>query len=254
MRTNKRLLVKALLPLLVCAALPAPAHAGDKVDWIVAPYLWLPTTTVDFSTPADVGGGGSSGGAADEFFPDALDELDGAFLGYVEAQGDHWGMFANVLYLGLASDEDFAIAATASDLDATVIDVAAVYSFDDQRFDGFELYAGLRYIDIDYQIDIDPVNPALQSRSVKVSDSYNDFLFGARLRGTISGNWGYALEGDGSTGDSEGTWSASARITYKTGNGAWVAGWRYLDGEIEPGRNGLDVTLNGPIIGYAFRF
>jgi len=251
MNARRNALTLACVALLSTPLLaPATARAGEGADWIIAPYLWAPTITVDLDTPRDSGGGGQE----QDFFPEIFDKLDGAFLGYVEAQGDHWGGFANVLFLGLASDEDFAIADTESDIDTMIIDAAVVYSFDSERFAGFELYGGLRYIDVDLQVEIDPTNAVLQTRTVEVEDSYNDFLFGGRYRGSWSDKWGYAVELDGSTGDSEGTWSTSARVLYRTGNGAWVFGWRYLDGEIEPGRNALDITLNGPVIGYAFTF
>ena len=239
------------LTLLVAAALPGRASAGENVDWIVAPYLWLPTITVDL---ADGEGDGGTGGGGENFFPDVLDELDGAFLGYAEVQGDHWGGFVNFLFLGLESDEEFDIALTSSDLDATIIDAAAVYSFDPERFQGFEIYGGLRYVDIDYAVGLDFTNPAFQTRTVNFDDSYSDFLFGGRYRGRFADRWGWAVEADGSTGDTEGTFSVGGRLLYHMDKGAWVFGWRYLDGEIETDRNALDVTLNGPVIGYAFRF
>ncbi|HET7845080.1 MAG TPA: hypothetical protein VFL14_13080 [Xanthomonadales bacterium] len=252
MNARRNKLAFACGALVAAIAAPTTASAGEKVDWVVAPYLWLPTITVDLASERPPVGGG--GGGQEDFFPEIFDDLDGAFLGYAEVQGDHWGAFANVLFIGLSSDEDFAIADTESDIDATVIDAAAVYSFDSERFAGFELYGGLRYVDIDYRTDITFTNTAIQPRTASFEDSYSDFLFGGRYRGSWSDRWGYTIELDGSTGDTEGTWSTSARIQYRTGNGAWVFGWRYLDGEIEATRESLDITLNGPVIGYAFRF
>jgi hypothetical protein len=252
MNTRRKNLALACTALLSATVVPSTAYAGESVDWVIAPYLWAPTITVDLATPRPDDDGSIS--QEQDFFPEIFDKLDGAFLGYVEAQGDHWGGFANLLYLGLASDEDFAIADTDSDIDAVIVDAAVVYSFDSERFAGFELYGGVRYIDVDLQVRIDPTNPIFQTRTVGFEDSYSDFLFGGRYRGSWSDKWGYAVELDGSTGDTEGTWSTSARVLYRTGNGAWVFGWRYLDGEIEASRDALDITLNGPVIGYAFRF
>ena len=227
-------------------------RAANDVDWIVAPYLWLPTITVDFATPRDDGGG--TGGAGEDTFPDVLDELDGAFLGYVEAQGDRWGGSMNLLYLGLESDEPFEAALTSSDLDATIVDAAVVYSFDRVRFQGFELYGGLRYVDIGYEAGIDPTNPALAPRTIDLRDSYADFLLGARWRDDFARRWGYALEADASTGGTEGTFSVCARLLYHMRRGAWAFGWRYLEGQIEPDRSRLDIELNGALVGYAFAF
>lgn len=253
MNARRRTLALACATLLSATALPSTASAGESADWVVAPYLWLPTITVDLASDRP-NSGGIGGAGQEDFFPEIFDDLDGAFLGYAEVQGDHWGGFVNGLFIGLSSDSDFAIADTESDIDATVIDAAVVYSFDSERFAGFELYGGLRWIDIDYQTDIDFTAPAITDRTAAFEDSYSDFLFGGRYRGSWSDKWGYTIELDGSTGDTEGTWSTSARIQYRTGSGAWVFGWRYLDGEIDATRESLDITLNGPVIGYAFRF
>ena len=198
-RLKSTLRLTATATLITCAG-SGPARAAKDIDWIVAPYVWLPTITVDFETPRD---GDGSGGAGEDTFPDILDELDGAFLGYVEAQGDRWGGSMNLLYLGLESDEPFEIALTSSDLDTTIVDAAVVYSFDRERFQGFELYGGLRYVDIGYEAGIDFTTPALASRTVDIRDSYADFLLGARWRDDFGKRWGYALEADASTGSTE---------------------------------------------------
>ena len=249
-RLKSKLRLTATATLITCAG-SGPARAAKDIDWIVAPYVWLPTITVDFETPRD---GDGSGGAGEDTFPDILDELDGAFLGYVEAQGDHWGGSMNLLYLGLESDEPFEIALTSSDLDTTIVDAAVVYSFDRERFQGFELYGGLRYVDIGYEAGIDFTNPALASRTVDIRDSYADFLLGARWRDDFGKRWGYALEADASTGGTEGTFSTCARLLYHMKKGAWAFGWRYLEGEIDPDRSKLDIELNGALVGYAFEF
>jgi hypothetical protein len=244
---NLRKATLVALPLL--AALPVTVHADDGIDWTIAPYIWLPTITTDVSTFPFDGGGGE-----DLNLPETLDELDGAFLMYGEGRGDHWGAFVNFLFLGLESDEEFDIALTTSDLDATILDAGALYKFGDDRIRGFEIYGGLRYVDVDYEIGIDPVNPAFQTRSVSFDESYSDFLLGGRFRDSFSDRWGYVLEADASEGDTEGTFSLSGRLLYSMGSGAWVFGWRYLDGEIATERNTLDIELNGPVVGYAFRF
>ena len=242
--------VTATVTLFACAG-SGTARAAQDLDWIVAPYLWVPTITVDVATQREPG---DPSGAGEDVFPDVLDELDGAFLAYAEAQADRWGGSVNLLYLGLESDEPFEVARTSSDLDATIVDAAVVYSFGPERFRGFELYGGLRYVNIDYRADVDFTNPALATRALDIGDSYYDFLLGARWRQAFAQRWAYALEADGSTGGTEGTFSASARLLYSMKRGAWAFGWRYLYGEIEPGRNRLDIELNGALVGYAFAF
>jgi hypothetical protein len=84
--------------------------------------------------------------------------------------------------------------------------------------------------------------------------TFTDFLLGARYSFALGERWGLTLRGDGSWGDTAGTWNASAIAQYRMGNGAWAFGYRYLDIDVEPGNDRVSVQLSGPIIGYAFRF
>lgn len=63
------------------------------------------------------------------------------------------------------------------------------------------------------------------------------------------------LRGDGSFGDSEGGYNASAIFQYHTGGGLWALGYRYMSVELGTGSGeSLDLTLSGPIVGYVFKF
>jgi hypothetical protein len=240
----------------ICAALfgaaaytPA-AHAADGWDWSVAPYAWFATITTDAGLDA-VPPGGNPG---DLQFDEVLNKLDGAFEVHVEGRGDHFGVLADFTYLGLQSDQDFTRFATESDLDTRLFDLAATWSPDDDRANGFDVIAGMRYVDVDLSLQLDPVNPAFPTTSVRASDTYTDFLLGARYTFPMSDKWSMILRADGSWGDTEGTWSASATATRATGNGAWLFGWRYMAGTIQPNNTDIDLTMNGPVLGYAFKF
>lgn len=236
---------------LVLAGLsPAAMAQDDNADaaWRVMPYIWIPDISTDLETDSVDGGGGT------DQFDDLLDDLDGAFLGRVEVQGESIGMFADVLFLGLASETDFNIATTDSDLDALVVDVAVVWSPGDVRYQGWELFGGLRYIDLEYTIGLDPVNPAFANREVDASDSFSDFLGGARYNTRFGDRdrWGFTISGDASVGATEGTFSTTALFSYHVGMGSWQFGYRYLNGELKPNENVVDITLHGPMIGFSF--
>ena len=239
------------LPLMLAACLaPGLAAADDGWDWHVVPYLWLPSITVDVDSRF------SGGGDPNDSFPEALDDLDAAFLGRIEGRGDRFGVFADFLYMGLGGGEDYSVASTDVDLDATVIDLALIYSPGDDRDTGFDLFGGMRYIDLEADVEIDPTNDARPNRSVDASESFTDFLLGARYTGAMgsSGNWFFSFGGDASWGDTEGTWSANGMLHYRVGMGSWLFGYRYLTGELEPNRNAIDINLSGPIVGFAFKF
>jgi hypothetical protein len=89
---------------------------------------------------------------------------------------------------------------------------------------------------------------------VDSGDSYSDFMLGARYTWALSERWGLTLRGDGSWGDTDGTWNASAIANFRTEHGAWFFGYRYLDIEIEKGDASSHMTISGPGLGYGFRF
>jgi hypothetical protein len=78
-------------------------------------------------------------------------------------------------------------------------------------------------------------------------------MLGARYT-WASDRWGLTLRGDGSFGGTEGTWNASAIGQYRTGNGAWLFGYRYLSVELDNGPSQTELTVMGPIVGYGFIF
>ena len=250
MSTPRRVLPLALALALAGAAVPsAQAADGDPVTWMVAPYIWAPAITADLETPAgDVGGGGT------DFFPDIVDKIEGAFLGHVEAQGDQFGFMSDVLWLKLGDGRSFANGNTDSDLSTWLVDVAGVWSPGPERYTGFELYGGLRFIDIELDASFDPTDPDLPRREIGPSESYFDFLAGVRYIAHFNDNWSLTLKGDGSWGDTEGTYSAAATLGWSPGNGIWALGWRYMNVELGNDDENLELDLSGPVFGYAFVF
>ncbi|MBF6022955.1 hypothetical protein [Lysobacter niastensis] len=243
--TTRRPFAIGLLAL--AASIPATLHAEEGWDWMVAPYLWAPSIKADLNEsqpPVE----------NDQAFVDWIDKLEVALLGHVEGQGDRFGMFGDVIYLALGDSHHYPRVRTEGDLDSTIIELAAVLPLGEERFQGFDVFGGLRYFDVSASTEFDPVNDALPVVFRDHDDSYYDFMLGARYTAKLSDRWGLTLRGDGSTGDSDGSWSASINASYRMGNGSWVFGYRYMEVELPMGDSSLDLTLNGPQFGYAFRF
>jgi hypothetical protein len=235
------------------AGLVSPlAHAADPEgwEWIVAPYVWAVSFDTDLERTQPPEGGFSS----DSAFEDVLDKLDGVFEIHLEGQQDQWGMFADFTYLGLADASDHPRFQTESDLDARLFELAGVWSPAEGRYQGLDVFAGLRYIDVDMTVRFDPVNPLFNTTTYDDRQSFNDFMVGARYSWALSDRWGMTVRGDGSFGDTEGTWNASAVVNYRMTHGALLIGYRYLSVELESGGTSTDLTLDGPMIGYGFTF
>jgi hypothetical protein len=238
--------------LLVAAFSPAQAAAGEGWDWVAAPYLWAAGVSTDIDLPA--GQPPAGGVSSDTTFADAVDKLDGAFQIHVEGQGDRFGVFADFTFLGLADENDHPRFRTESDLDTRLFELAAVWSPGEGRYQGLDLFAGLRYIDADLAMQFKPVNTAFPTTTRDVDATFYDFMLGARYTWALSDRWGLTVRGDGSFGDTEGSWNASAVANYKTRRGAWIFGYRYLTVDLEARGNAVDITMSGPMIGYGFKF
>lgn len=248
-RSTPRIPRTLALVLLASAATPAWAAGDPAWDWTVAPYLWAAGVSTDIETrvpPTTV--------EADTKFVDVIDKIDGAFEFHVEGRGDHVGVMLDFTYLGLAGEKDRRFLRTETDLDTRLLDAAVTWAPGDKRGEGLDLLAGVRYIDADLTADFDPYNPAIPTASLDLGDGYTDFLVGARYTWPLSEKWSFTARGDVSAGDTEGTWSANLVAAYRTGNGAWYFGYRYLDLSLDNVQASSNLMVSGVAVGYGFRF
>jgi len=245
--TNSRFLAPALTAL-VLATDPTAAHAAeDGWSWAVAPYLWMPSIKADLREdlpPAE----------NQRDYVDWIDKLDFAFLGHVEGQGDRFGMFGDLVYLSLGDSHSYPRVRTEGNLDASIVELAAVLPMGEERFEGFDLFGGVRYFDLSVESKFDPVNELLPTVSRKRDEGFTDFMFGARYTAKLSDRWGITVRGDGSTGDTDGSWSVGGNVQYHMRNGFWVFGYRYMEVDLPMRDSSLDLKLYGPLVGYAFTF
>jgi len=247
MTPTRRRLVALLL---VAAPFTANATPSDGTwDWAVAPYVWAASIGTDYRTTTP-----PNSVSNDLNFDDVLDKIDGVFEVRAEGQGDAFGVLADFTYFGLADEDDHRFLRTESDLDLRLIEVAAVWSPGTERFVGLETFAGARVIDLDITTQFLPFDPAFPNTSREISETYYDMMIGARYTWAPSDKWRVTLRGDGSWGDTDGTWNASLMAQYRTAHGAWAFGYRYFDVDLEEAGETLSVSLDGPVIGYVFHF
>lgn len=244
--------IKRYLPAAILLSLAMPAQAaadtgGEAWDWYVAPYLWMPSVGVDLNRNMPPFGNETA-------FDDIISKIDMALFVHAEGQGDRFGVFGDFIYFSLSDDKTRQVYSSEASLDATVIEVAGVWNVSPERYDGLDLFAGLRYFDVELGLQLDPVNPSFATVDLGTDDSFADAMIGARYNAKLSDRWGVALRGDGSWGDTDGSYSASAMFNYKMGNGAWLFGYRYLEVELPTTAQSVTIDLSGPVVGYAFSF
>ena len=129
---------------------------------MVAPYGWIANVSTDLNS-------GEPPAGTDSDFSDIVAKIDGGFEAHLEGQGDEWGMFADFSWVSLGDDNERRLSHTESDLDVYLVEAAAVWSPGDTRNQGWELFAGLRYIDLNLEIDVDPVGTVQRTRPGVIS-------------------------------------------------------------------------------------
>lgn len=243
---------RARIPALVALALPAvmaapvQAQAADGWQWMVAPYAWGITTRIDAGFPDPTG--------AQAQFDDILDTFDGGFQLHAEGRGGAWGGFADFTYLGLSDARERPGFHTETDFDTRLFELAAFWHPAAESDAGLDLFAGLRYADFDFTARLFPTNPLLPAFDRHSARTYSDLMLGARYTWALSDRWGLTLRGDGSWGQTDGTWNASAVVRYRMQNGEWLFGYRILHADLSDAGQTLRVRVDGPEIGYGFRF
>ncbi|MGQ4583609.1 hypothetical protein [Lysobacter sp. F60174L2] len=238
-----------LLVILALSTVSIPAAAQDRDwTWMVEPYAWAASIGTDMRTvrpPTEAG--------SDVSFSDVVDKLDGVFMMRVEGRNDRYGVFADFIYLGLADSSQRRVMTTETDLDARVLDAAVSVRAGD-RYTGLDVYGGIRYIDVDLTTRFTPENPTFVPRTLDTGNTYVDLLLGGRYAWRLSERWELTARADASAGETDNTWSASLMTRYRTGNGGWLFGYRYMQAKLDSDNADLTLDLSGPLIGYGFEF
>lgn len=247
MRCNP--LTLSSLALLALAAAPA-AQAGTSSDsgwqWVSAPYLWMASQTTDASEDAEPVPNETS-------FSSIIDKLDFAFQGHVEGQGERFGVFADVTYIALSDNKSFTRFDTNASMDTTLTEVAGVWNVEPERYEGLDLFLGVRHLVADFTLTIKPAaGQTFPQAEVGFDQSYSDAMAGLRYTARLNDKWSVITRADYGWGDTDGTVNASVMFGRKLGAGSLMLGYRYLDIEASKGTTDIDVTMQGPVLAYAF--
>lgn len=232
--------------LLAVTAASGAAHAAtsDDYDWVGIAYLWAADIGVD-----------ARDASVNVDFSDIVDKLEMGFQGHVEVQGDDLGGFVDVVFMGVGDNQQRNAVRLNTDFDMTAMDMALVWSPGAERMTGLEVFGGLRYIDMDLSVVVDPDAPALPEARTGINTSYTDLLAGVRYGAPFGERWKLVVSADASAFDTEGTWSLGTFAVYRTGPHRFYAGYRHLEMDFK-GNNGEKVTetFSGPAIAYGYAF
>jgi hypothetical protein len=257
--------------LLVIANLIFPAVAARADDWHfqLTPYLWLPNIEADGTTDPPAEGGQP----VFEVGPvDYLDNLDFVLMLAGEARHGNWSLRSDVIYLDFSNQRSRIKTVTGPGGEVEIpLDAGTTSSFTgveaqvtigrwlvDEPGRSVELFGGLRYLDVSFELDWElnaPLDLLPQSGHIEQGSAPLDVIVGTNARfGLGDGKWFVPLHADVGTGDSSLTWQISAGVGYSFSWGDLLLVYRHLDYQQDDGELLEGLALSGPAFGASFRF
>jgi len=249
----------------ITAFVPQQSNA-QGIDWTIAPYIWLPSVTVDSS----VEGGPITGPGLP--LNNLVDTLDGAFMGHFEGRREHFGLFGDIIYLSLADSNVISIGSggplsgdvtTDTSLKLKLYEIGGVYRIgsDDTGSASFDILLGARVVDVDHNTNVILPGPEMTPVSLSGAVSKSDAFFGGRLVGKFSDKWRYNVRADIGGGGTNGTLNIFGTVGYtfdQTGLFSVDFGYRHMAIKLKDSQDGTntetDITLSGPLLGFIFTF
>jgi hypothetical protein len=226
----------------VAALVALPAVAQEGWDWRVTPYVW--GTSIDGEI-----GLGAARRDVDLEFSDILNVLSGAALMHVEAQRDDHIAFGDLAWFAVEPEDEIATigGVAEAELDATIIELGYA-----RASNAFGLEAGLRYWDVDLEID-----PALVA-GIRRGDSWVDAFAGIRNARELGRSWSMTTRANLGAGGSDLSIGLQMDFARELERGnAIVAGFRLIDLDYEEDNvRGIpvvvDLTFLGATVGFTF--
>jgi hypothetical protein len=235
------------------AILPEAMAEDDELTFVVSPYLWLPVVTGDV--------GGSEPGAIG--FEIDTGDLLGAFEsgGLIHGELRHrsgWGVSIDYMFADLSASSDIGVVLDTR-VDAAIFEATVLRRISLGRH-SLDAYAGMRRWASDVVVDVSAGPIGIE---ILTGDTWTDPILGARYHHAISDRWQLLVQGDvGGFGiDSDFTWHAVAGASYAAGSRtALHIVYKRLSVSRQSPRIGggppvdLDLTVQGPLVGFSWRF
>jgi hypothetical protein len=235
----------------------APANLDSQNDWQTT---WYPFYVFGMSANGTVGIGGLRT-PVDASLGDILGKTNFIYEGAVDVRKRRFGLLTDVNYLNLGSSQTFE---SPSLFGGTNVD-AQLFVFDPEFYvravgterASLDLMVGLRYWHLSDEIEFLPGRAA--GRTLNGGDDWVDPVLGGRILLHLddANKWAFPIKGDvgGFGAGSELTWqvlggmSCTFKDRYRV-----VLGYRALAVDRRKGDSILDLTFNGPMMGFAIDF
>jgi hypothetical protein len=238
-------------------ALSAPTSTfADDWNFVVAPYLFVPSITGDASL------GRIDNAEVDVSGSDILNSLElGAMLQLEARHSSGYGAMVNYAFMDLGQDFSGPLGYTEVDTDIFqgVLEGFGTYRVEYQG-GSVDIYAGVRWWDIGIDLD---AKTHLGSRSYSRDEGWVDPVIGTRWLPRVSEQFRLMLQGDvgGFSAASKFSWCAQAGLLWDATPSTSVALlYKALGVDYERGVSGTsshfqyDTITQGPLLGLVLRF
>ena len=188
-------------------------------------------------------------------FSDAVEDLAGIFTFHFEGRNPRWGYYVDFSWIKLTPESTLPTGRPLNvDFRNPLIEVAGLYRLGTPGVSPWWLVGGLRYMRLDLDVTGIP-SPPLPFSTLSVKEDITDAFIGARYADKLSERWDFMAQGDVGTGTSELVWSAKLLFNYHfTKSFGAIAGYRWLDYDVEKTDFAYDAMMSGPLLAVQFRW
>lgn len=235
-------------------AAPALSTVSTKDWWFnMTAYGWLTDTTGDigvrgFKAPVSIG------------MDDVLDDLDFAYMTYLEFGYKKWSLGVDGIYAKMSDDSTFAVGPVSGyaslEMEQAFITTRLQYRVHESESAKVDVFAGFRWNYFDVDLDVN-ANLGRGGLDVGLTEDWFDPIVGARAVVSLGGGWFVQAAGDigGFGAESDLTWQALGGVGYRfSPMVSMVAGYRAMGVDYEKDGFLLDTVSHGPVIGLTLSF
>jgi hypothetical protein len=234
---------------------PAAEPAPDPWHFTLAPLLWA--SAVDGNVT--VRGHKAN---VDTSFSDVVNHLDGALMLYLELRKKKFGFYAQPNYMKLSADGDAGPLSANDTMKIWIVEAGGFYQIGEwgqEKPLTLDATIGVQYLSLHNELTLKGAGGVINFKGSDTMDLI-DPMIGLRVRKYLTTKLSLNIQGnvggfDVSDHSSDLSWQAVGMLGYDfTKHFSLYAGYRALSVRKDSGQKGVDLLLNGMLLGLQFHW